>query len=235
MKNQVIEPAVEIEWNSRLSRTGVLARKIGVVPMWLKDGTKISTTMLQVTEDIIIDNVCVLFVNNLQFQCSQVIDNHVIKYIPPEEYKPMVTGKKDYEEQRYGCMIVGAQGVDPQKVNFVKAIDSLYIQIKCHCSSQRNIVDYSLNLEYCQNVELPGFKFHPQPHYNRVHPWSKLISSLENTWMSKETRNEMKRNFQQIVYNVFRILFQDEQRISWSHEELGLCWHACHSWCYQNS
>lgn len=32
----------------RTRRTGVLALKIGVIPQWRKDGTKIETTLLQV-------------------------------------------------------------------------------------------------------------------------------------------------------------------------------------------
>lgn len=41
-------PENVIEWTPNLKRTGVIARKIGEVPLWLKTGKKISTTMLQV-------------------------------------------------------------------------------------------------------------------------------------------------------------------------------------------
>lgn len=37
-----------VEWTPKLRRTGAIAKKIGVVPLWLKDGTKIQTTLLQV-------------------------------------------------------------------------------------------------------------------------------------------------------------------------------------------
>lgn len=37
------------EWSPVLRRTGVIARKIGVYPLWLKNGKKISTTLLQVS------------------------------------------------------------------------------------------------------------------------------------------------------------------------------------------
>lgn len=36
------------EWNEGIRRCGAIARKIGQVPLWRKDGTKILTTMLQV-------------------------------------------------------------------------------------------------------------------------------------------------------------------------------------------
>lgn len=37
------------EWTPRSVRSGVIARKIGVYPLWFKDGSKIYTTLLQVT------------------------------------------------------------------------------------------------------------------------------------------------------------------------------------------
>lgn len=37
-----------IEWTPGMQRTGVIARKIGIYPLWLKNGKKISTTLLQV-------------------------------------------------------------------------------------------------------------------------------------------------------------------------------------------
>lgn len=76
------------EYNPNFQRTGVIARKIGIYPMWLNDGTKILTTLLQ------------------------VLDNHVIKYFPPGEYDPprkrptLVRNKK-------GCLLIGAEGTDP--------------------------------------------------------------------------------------------------------------------------
>lgn len=36
------------EWTERIRRCGAIARKIGLVPLWKKDGTKVHTTMLQV-------------------------------------------------------------------------------------------------------------------------------------------------------------------------------------------
>lgn len=78
------------EWSFAEKRVGVIARKIGLVPLWKKDGTKINTTMLQIE------------------------DNHVIKYIPPEEYKPAALyGPKWKHTNKYGCLLVGAGSVDP--------------------------------------------------------------------------------------------------------------------------
>lgn len=44
----------------------------------------------------------------------QVADNHVIKYTPPDEFKPMKTTKLNWREKRkLGCLLVGAETVDP--------------------------------------------------------------------------------------------------------------------------
>lgn len=42
------EPLQRCEWKPTSKRTGVITKKIGCYPMWLKDGTKINTTLLQV-------------------------------------------------------------------------------------------------------------------------------------------------------------------------------------------
>lgn len=82
------EEQTNVEWTPQVRRTGLLARKIGQYPLWLKDGTRIRTTLLH------------------------IVDNHVIKYIPPEEYvpshKPNVRNAK-----KFGCLLVGAESTDP--------------------------------------------------------------------------------------------------------------------------
>lgn len=45
VKNSDFTPG---EWQPGVRRTGVIARKIGVVPLWLNNGKRIITTMLQV-------------------------------------------------------------------------------------------------------------------------------------------------------------------------------------------
>ncbi|KAJ8983411.1 hypothetical protein NQ317_005876 [Molorchus minor] len=77
-----------IEWVPKLQRTGILAKKIGVYPMWFKNGKKIQTTLLQ------------------------VLDNHVIRYYTPEEYDPPRKRiGKIYNKK--GCLLLGAEGADP--------------------------------------------------------------------------------------------------------------------------
>lgn len=56
--------------------------------MWLKNGKRISTTLLQ------------------------VLDNHVIKYFPPEEYDPPRKRIGVIKNKR-GCLLIGAEGTDP--------------------------------------------------------------------------------------------------------------------------
>ena len=46
-----------------------------------------------------------------------MVDNHVIKYIPPEEFSPMKTSEKMWKEKRkLGCMLVGSETIDPSTV-----------------------------------------------------------------------------------------------------------------------
>ncbi|KAL7304021.1 hypothetical protein TKK_0003491 [Trichogramma kaykai] len=84
----IVESAVE--WSPSYQRAGLIARKIGVYPMWMKDGRKVLTTLFQVA------------------------DNHVIKYQPPETYKPMITKRKTSLPPSKGSLIIGADSADPQ-------------------------------------------------------------------------------------------------------------------------
>lgn len=56
--------------------------------MWLKNGTRIDTTVLQVA------------------------DNHVVKYYPPGQFQP--TQRKHLKKyDGRGCLLVGSESVDP--------------------------------------------------------------------------------------------------------------------------
>ncbi|KAJ0181990.1 hypothetical protein K1T71_002712 [Dendrolimus kikuchii] len=82
-----------VQWNQYTRRTGLIARKIGNYPMWTKDGKRMLTTLLQVN------------------------DNHVIKYIPPDEFNPMIIKNKKWKEnKRLGCLLVGSENIDPSMV-----------------------------------------------------------------------------------------------------------------------
>ncbi|XP_060663781.1 large ribosomal subunit protein uL3m [Drosophila nasuta] len=75
-------------WTPNVRRCGLIARKIGQYPLWLKNGERVRTTLLQ------------------------VVDNHVVKYIPPEEYRP--AQQPDVKHlHRYGCLVVGAESTNP--------------------------------------------------------------------------------------------------------------------------
>lgn len=77
-----------VTWVPNLQRSGVIARKIGIYPLWLKSGKKVSTTLLQ------------------------VLDNHVVKYYTPESYKsPLELRNK--VDNRKGCVLIGAETTDP--------------------------------------------------------------------------------------------------------------------------
>ncbi|ENN76192.1 hypothetical protein HUJ04_002338 [Dendroctonus ponderosae] len=77
-----------VPWTPKLQRTGVIAKKIGIYPLWLKNGTRIQTTLLQ------------------------VLDNHVIRYYTPEEYEP-VQQLRPRVYNKKGCLLVGAELGDP--------------------------------------------------------------------------------------------------------------------------
>jgi len=94
------EPLERSQWTPKSQRCGVIARKIGVYPLWKNDGTKILTTLLQVS------------------------DNHVIKYIPPEDCEKRNFFHKNFQKYNTGTLIVGADNSDPRE--FTKAYSSLF-------------------------------------------------------------------------------------------------------------
>ncbi|XP_078038883.1 mitochondrial ribosomal protein L3 [Augochlora pura] len=87
LKADIINP--DQEWTKQSRRTGLIGKKIGIYPMWLKNGRRVLATLIQ------------------------IIDNEVVKYIPPEKYVPVVQRWKQVKTKN-GCLIVGAQNVDPQ-------------------------------------------------------------------------------------------------------------------------
>lgn len=85
LKTQTLPP---VEWRKGLVRTGLIARKLGHYPLWLKNGRRIDTTAIQIA------------------------DNHVVKYIPPESFNP--TMRKPLKKYRgWGCLMVGSESIDP--------------------------------------------------------------------------------------------------------------------------
>jgi len=89
-------------WEPWTRRCGVLAVKIGVQPLWLKNGKMIMTSMLHVT------------------------DNHVVKFIPRGSYDQSYMGLKDQRplftgptrvkgDNIHGMLVVGSHSTDPQK------------------------------------------------------------------------------------------------------------------------
>jgi len=81
-------------WSPEIKRTGVIAKKIGQYPLWLKNGKKTQTTLLQ------------------------VIDNHVVKYIPPDNCNSVRNELKISEvmsenPNKFGCILVGTESVNP--------------------------------------------------------------------------------------------------------------------------
>lgn len=64
---------------------------------------------------------------------AQIEDNHVVKYIPPEDYARTMVAEKRARPQVYnpskknhlGCLVVGALSADPAK--FTKVTNALGI------------------------------------------------------------------------------------------------------------
>lgn len=72
-------------------RTGLIGKILGQYPLWWKNGEKVRTTLVQIA------------------------DNHVIKYIPHEEYNPPRKHWKGQNKRQIGCLLVGAESADPSK------------------------------------------------------------------------------------------------------------------------
>lgn len=93
----------EYNENSVNKRLGLLGIKLGSLPQWTKDGKKIHTTLIQ------------------------VLDNHVIDYIPPEvlvERNNIYNNNlKRTKNGNLGMAIVGAISSDPRNViNYLSKI-----------------------------------------------------------------------------------------------------------------
>jgi large subunit ribosomal protein L3 len=79
-----------VEWRPGMRRTGLIGKKLGHYPLWTKEGKKITTTVLQ------------------------IVDNHVIKYTPPEKFDPKQR-KPNMNYSKFGCLLIGAEADDPNK------------------------------------------------------------------------------------------------------------------------
>lgn len=95
------EPWPRNKWTADTRRTGVLGVKIGVVPQWKKDGTKM---------------LC---------QLIQIVDNHVIRYSPPDEYQKSMGHLPGYDKN-WGSVVVGAMSDNPW--NYSKAYHNLFVE-----------------------------------------------------------------------------------------------------------
>ena len=84
----------EFDPNSVNKRIGLIGIKLGSVPQWTKDGRKIYTTLLQ------------------------VLDNHVIDYVPPEALLEKSNALNNFKERskegQFGMALVGAISSDPR-------------------------------------------------------------------------------------------------------------------------
>ncbi|XP_035213051.1 39S ribosomal protein L3, mitochondrial-like isoform X2 [Stegodyphus dumicola] len=102
LKNQVENERAK--WTPNSVRTGLIARKIGIYPMWTKDGKRILTTLLQ------------------------VVDNHVIRYNPPEIFSQSKYSNVYLKDKSkvLGSLVVGAESADPQL--FTAAYNGLFAE-----------------------------------------------------------------------------------------------------------
>lgn len=124
LKIDPIEPVTK--WRPGLRRTGLIAKKIGVYPLWLKNGKKVSSTLFQVNRIALIFNKHCFFIFHLYlynlpyilYIFIQIVDNEVVKYMPPEKFYPVKSSKAPIQiKRRRGCLVVGAENIDPQKVH----------------------------------------------------------------------------------------------------------------------
>ena len=106
---------VKTEWTPQTKRSGLIARNIGKYPLWQKDGTKVLCTLLHVSFILLknIASTCLKFFEIV----LQVLDNHVVRYIPPEEYGKTMIGQKFFRNRNpLACLVVGAEASNPAKV-----------------------------------------------------------------------------------------------------------------------
>jgi len=76
----------------------------------------------------------------LSFFIFKVVDNHVIRYTPPEEFHPPRTSiRNPKSKRRLGCLLVGAESADPQTVcTYYKFV--VYNLKVCHPRCVRSII-----------------------------------------------------------------------------------------------
>jgi len=84
------EPWERGVWTPQSKRTGVICKKIGIIPQWNNQGEKFLVTLLQVA------------------------DNHVINYIDPDTWQKTSRRGKKFGKGYFGCLVVGADSMDPQ-------------------------------------------------------------------------------------------------------------------------
>lgn len=86
--------------------------------MWLKNGKKVLSTLLQVILSIrIVQNIPLRHSRNCTCILFKIIDNEVVKYIPPETFDPVIRTKHKQIRTKNGCLVVGAVNIDPQLVS----------------------------------------------------------------------------------------------------------------------
>ncbi|OWF54562.1 39S ribosomal protein L3, mitochondrial [Mizuhopecten yessoensis] len=88
------------KWNQTTRRTGVLGLKLGTMLQWTKSGVQTKITLYQ------------------------IIDNHVIRYIPPHQFNASV-GSTPYWKN-FGAVVVGALSATPQE--FRKEYNNLFLE-----------------------------------------------------------------------------------------------------------
>lgn len=94
-----LSPWVKGEWKRGTTRCGLLGRKIGLQPMWYKNGKRVMATLIQIE------------------------DNHVVRYVPPELAQKSETALrrsspfiwKASRSTHLGCLVVGALSADPSR------------------------------------------------------------------------------------------------------------------------
>lgn len=163
-QNSVQSPLAEVnttataKWNPLTRRAGLIARKIGNYPLWLKDGTKVQTTLLQVFYiSLILIYFFVYSFIYITIIFLQVADNHVIKYIPPEEFKPMKTSKLNWrEKRRLGCLLIGSETIDPSSVT--KEYCGLFNSVGM--LPKRNLCRFMISRESAMPTGTPLFATH---------------------------------------------------------------------------
>merc|ERR1719384_278501 len=206
------------EWTMWSRRCGVLATKIGVQPLWLKDGRRIITTLLHVS------------------------DCHVVRVTPRDKYLDSYMGEKDGRPCYTGkgrakgtdmvaMVVVGSGSTDPQK--FTKDYCGLFTDSGVMPKRHLGRFPVTSNAVLQPGTPLTASHF-------TVGQWVDTFGrTQEEISCHKQCGTSTWHPIDCISLHSWAMggyLWQDSgERFPWWYEAVGIPWYARHTWSDQVS